>query len=189
MAVTRFARVAAILASADPYGKWHGEAIRQTGLVCNIGDETLLEEAGEFDEFILCGQGQLEGDQRKILIKWLANIDNRLIVSGVLWHCEYIFDVGSTGNRYTRNRLYAPTKSTNLLLASDCNNCIFISGDEARELKGELLPTDDRGLPLVAMGNQISFFQPHIGQTACLLSLGRGVSSDIIGPGDNSCFT
>lgn len=189
MADVRFARVAAVISSDDPYGKWYGEVLRQTGLVCKIGDEKLLEEAGEFDVLILCGQGKLKGDQRKILTKWLSNINNHLIVTGGLWQCEYIFDVISTGNRYSRNKLHAPKLSTNLILAPDCYDCIFIGGDEAKELKGELLATDDKGHPLVATGHQISFFLPHVGQTACLLSLGRGVSSDIIGPGDNSCFT
>lgn len=186
----KFARVAAILASDDAYSSWYGEIFRQIGLVCKISDETLFTEIDDFDVVILCGDGQITGEYRRILGKWLTKETNQLIVTGGLWHGEYVFDVQGTGKKYCRNQFEKPEGTSNPeILSEDSFECLFFGGDQARKLPGTILANDNAGFPIVATGAQLSFFLPHVGQTASLLAMGRGVSTDAIGPDDGSAHT
>lgn len=182
-----FARVAAILAGSDPYACWYGEILRQIGLVCDLGDESLLEDPTEYDVLLLCGQGKLTGEQRKALAEWLARDNRHVVVTGGFWHGEYLFDIAASGQKYSRET-FEPSDDLGLL-APDCFGGIFFGGDQAKKLPGAVIAQDPAGNPLASVGSRVSVFAPHVGMTASLMSMGRGVSTDLIGPGDGSCYT
>ncbi|MBS1710708.1 MAG: hypothetical protein JSS71_03145 [Armatimonadetes bacterium] len=182
-----FARVGAVLASADPYSAWYGELLRQTGLVCEIGSESILDDPSEYDVLILCGQGKLTGEQRKGLAEWLAKDGRHVVVTGGFWHGEYLFDIAATGHKYCRCHLCAPEAVS--VLAEDCFGGLFFGGEQAKKLPGEVLALDSHGNPLVSAGSKVSVFAPHAGMTGALMAMGRGVSTDLVGPCDGSCYT
>lgn len=187
MVQSQFARVGVVLASEDCYSNWYGEIVRQIGIVCEIGDEKLLEQIGEFDVIVLCGNGQLSLDNKERVRRWLGRMSTQLLVTGSFWDGEFLFDIVASGERYSRNRIML-VESEESPMASDTTGGIFIGGEQARKLPGSVLAQDEAGNPLISTGSQLHFYGPHLGKTAALIVQGRGVSSDGIGPNDLSCY-
>ncbi|QYK52531.1 MAG: hypothetical protein KF824_09705 [Fimbriimonadaceae bacterium] len=181
-------RMGVVIASADPYAHWYGEVLRQIGFVFELGGTELLDRISEFDVILLAGRGSLNFPYQQVVRKWLNEPQNQLILSGGFWNFEHFFGFTAPKEFYSRGKFCPPKSSAISPLAEDCFGGAFFGGQKAFHLTGSVWAADDEGNPLVSRSEQVSVFVPHIGQTAALMLLGHGVSNDLIGPGDGSCF-
>lgn len=181
-------RMGVLLNPADPYSQWYCETLRQIGLVFESGDFDLLNRVADFDVLLLAGYGELNYLQQGIVRRWLEDEHHQLILSGSFWGFESYYQISCKGLNYSRGEFHQPQTLSNNPLAQDCFGGQFFGGKKADSLPGETWAIDQQGNPLAARTNQLTVFVPHIGQSAALMLLGHGVSNDLIGPDDGSCF-
>lgn len=182
------ARLGVVHCSSDPYSHWYGEVLRQIGFVFEEGGTELLDRIADFDLILLGGRGSLNFHYQEAVRKWLDNPRHQLVLSGGFWDLESFFGISALDEFYSRDHLLTTQHKLVSPLASDCFGGLFFGGQKASRLIGEVWAKDSRDLPLISRSEQLTVFVPHVGQTAALMLLGHGVSSDLIGPGDGSCF-
>ncbi len=169
----------------DPYGAWFAELLAQTGLVHKTLSCRGAVDFSEVDVVLLCGQGELDAPSRDWLTKLVRGGSVSIVACGGTWGLEDVFGLGREClPGYGRGTLQF--SGAGEALCASCGPLTFFGGQRLSEGRAQVLARDGDGRAAVVSTCRTSVVAAHLGKTLALMTMGRGVSNDSVGPGDGS---
>ncbi|MCK6630878.1 MAG: hypothetical protein L6Q31_00690 [Fimbriimonadaceae bacterium] len=172
--------IGARIAKSDPYAAAYAEVLDHAGIPWTSLDTFAAGALKPHDVLLLCGRGSLSDPDRQALESWLKE-GGLLLVSGSSWGMAELLGLGEC---LRRPRFEFESQ--------DSSRRIAFGGEPAIAKSAKVLSQTSDGLAVQSMhalGKGVSaYFAPHVGQTAALMQMGRGVDTDALGPMDGSAI-
>jgi hypothetical protein len=185
MQESALAKVAVLIASEDPYGAWHMEAIRKIGLLCDVVKPQDLTQIARYSTLILLGEDALGSDHVRLITDWSKNRGSIVAVAGT-WGLDELLGVTPIDEPLNDDRVIAAEEP--LIWPKGALNARFFGGRVVKPSGAEVLLHTESGQAAATRKDRAFFFAPHLGQTAALMAMGSAVESDGVGPPDTSAF-
>ncbi len=185
----RWAKIGLLLADGDRYAPYFRELIEHVGLQFDLMTVLDSNAVQSFDVVILAGYGRCDGKHLKWLEDFVRN-GGSLVFLGSTWDALDL--IGLEGAPvHASNEMVQPT-SPSPYWPETSSGARTYGGEMG--LGNTISAFAEARSKYVAIGRRdlgsgsIFFFGPHVGQTLCLMGLGRAVECDGIGPSDGSAI-
>ncbi|MCH7904200.1 MAG: hypothetical protein IH944_06485 [Armatimonadetes bacterium] len=180
-----YAQLGLLLADGDVYAAWYREALGHAGLPYVEVERTMLDYIDHLDVLLLCGASVLSASEQSSIQAWQEQ-GGRLVVSGSTWGLSAEIGLRHVSDqRYSRARIEAPETSDRLWPDGSAAS-LFFGGERAEAIDGKCVLAESNGECLLKRTARAIYFGPHVGRTLSLMLMGRAVSCDAVGPGDDS---
>ncbi len=176
-----WARVGLIKASDDPWTTWADEILDYSGLPYE--HLTDFSNLASVDVLLLFGYGRLSPHENLAIRKWIE-LGGRLIACGSTWGLDDAFGVKDLGQpHYSKSKLLRPGYNDRMW-PEGSRSAVFFGGTRVAPCNARTASRTDCGNPALTRHGRCVFIAPHLGQSIAMLSMGRSVETDGIGPGD-----